>query len=699
MKILQNKIYRKAIYIAVKLLACFVILSFINNRLYSQENIDTGNAERIKYNNLGLEVDMGVGLWAWPLPMDYDQDGDPDLLVSSGGKPYNGIYFFENTSGDVKMPVFKPSVRLGNGYNNIQISYIDEEPRLLIPGQEIVNFKESRFEEIKKIYPERNIHEDGGHVRGNQWKYVDYDGNGIYDLVVGVGAWGDHGITANVNSLMREHPYKSDWTIFSDAEYNKDGHWTGGPVHGYVYVMINKGTNQEPDYADPQKIQTGGTPIDVFGRPSPNFADFDADGDLDIICGEFLDKLTYFENIGTRTNPQYAKGRYLTYSNVPIEMDLEMIVPVAYDWDKDGDMDLIVGDEDGRVALIEHTRDVKDGMPQFLPPRYFRQEADEVKFGALATPYSVDWDHDGDEDLIVGNTAGHIGFIENLDGGDPPTWAAPKYLEANGKMIRILAGYAGSIKGPSEAKWGYTTLSVVDWDHDGLLDLVVNDIWGKVHWYRNKGPAENPKLAEAQSVQIRWDGEPIKPEWNWWDPVGNNFVTQWRTTPFAIDLTDDGLADLVMLDPEGYLTLYERKIENGKPYILPGKRIFLQNNSRVYDSKHRVQGETSRLLRLNSHEEGGSGRRKFAIVDWDLDGRLDLLVNSDNGIDFMRNVSTKLGEFIFEDQGSPVGEAIGGHTTSPTTVDWDSNGVPDLLFGAEDGFLYYLKNIYATNND
>ena len=36
-------------------------------------------------------------------------------------------------------------------------------------------------------------------------------------------------------------------------------------------------------------------------------------------------------------------------------MDLEMIVPAAIDWDRDGDIDLIVGDEDGRVALVEHT--------------------------------------------------------------------------------------------------------------------------------------------------------------------------------------------------------------------------------------------------------------------------------------------------------------------------------------------------------
>ena len=77
-------------------------------------------------------------------------------------------------------------------------------------------------------------------------------------------------------------------------------------------------------------------------------------------------------------------------------------------------------------------------------------------------------------------------------------------LQADGQTIRIQAGANGSIQGPCEAKWGYTTLSVADWDHDGLLDLVVNSIWGKVQWYRNIGQPGQPKLAAAQPVQVDW---------------------------------------------------------------------------------------------------------------------------------------------------------------------------------------------------
>ena len=56
--------------------------------------------DRLPYNNPGLVVDLGVGLWAWPVPGDADGDGDFDLIVSCPDKPGNGVYVFENTTGD-----------------------------------------------------------------------------------------------------------------------------------------------------------------------------------------------------------------------------------------------------------------------------------------------------------------------------------------------------------------------------------------------------------------------------------------------------------------------------------------------------------------------------------------------------------------------------------------------------------------------
>jgi len=305
-----------------------------------------------------------------------------------------------------------------------------------------------------------------------------------------------------------------------------------------------------------------------------------------------------------------------------------------------------------------------------------------VKFGALATPVGFDWDGDGDDDIVSGNTAGEIGFIENL-GGCPPKWAAPVLIEADGAPIRIEAGPNGSIQGPCETEWGYTTISVADWDHDGLADVVANTIWGKVHWYRNVGAPKEPKLAAAEPIRVEWPGTPPKPEWNWWNPDDNELATQWRTTPCAVDLTGDGLVDLVMLDHEGYLALYERKKVDGKLVLLPPERVFTSDGPEP--------------LRLNDGVAGRSGRRKLSFVDWDRDGRVDLLVNS-RSIDWLRNEGTRDGRIVLKPMGPLATRRLAGHTTSPTTVDWDQNGVPDLLVGAEDGYFYYLKNPHAPGS-
>jgi len=607
----------------------------------------------IKYNHPGLKVDLGVGLWAWPMPMDLDADGDNDLVVSCPDKPMNGTYFFENIEGDVKLPVFRPAVRIGGALKNLQASYVDGKPHLLMPGHEQLGLSLTSLGEAKKLpLAERLGYE--GKMRANQWKYADYDADGLLDLIVGQGIWTEYG-----------------W----DNAFDSEGNWTRGPLHGYVYLARNTGTNDKPKYADPKKINAAGKPIDVFGMPSPNLGDFDNDGDLDIICGEFLDGFTWFENTGTRTKPEYTAGRRLASDGKQILMDLQMIVPTAFDWDKDGDLDLICGDEDGRVALIEHTGIVVDHMPQFKQPVYFQQQADDVKCGALVTPVSFDWDADGDDDLVCGNTAGYIELIENL-GGKPAKWAAPERLQADGKTIRFLAGPNGSIQGPAEAKWGYTTQTIGDWDHDGLPDLVVNSIWGKVVWFRNVGTRTNPKLSAQQPLEVQWPGEAPKPAWFWWTPEGKNLVTQWRTTPVVIDLNNDKLNDLVMLDHEGYLALFERtKSESGDLQLQPGQRIFVD--------------ESGKPWQFNERQAGGSGRRKLAIVDWDGDGRLDILANSVN-CDWYRNIRDEGDNVVLKAMGTMTEQKLAGHTTSPTTVDRNGDGQPELLLGAEDGRIYYL---------
>jgi len=643
-----------------------ILLLIFCNLVFGQQ----GKYKRLKYNNPGLVVDLHVGLWAWPIPIDYDKDGDMDLLVSCPDVPYQGIYFFENASGE-KFPTFKPPVKLADKIRNLSPSYVSGEVRLLTPGKEIFLKKNGDFSESKKIYHSDKVETGFKKVRANQWKYVDYNDDGLLDLMVGHGIWDDYG-----------------W----DNAFNEKGEWTNGPLHGYTYILLNKGTNKEPEYAKPEKIMAGDKPADVYGMPSPCLEDFDGDGDLDLICGEFLDSFTWFENIGSRSEPKFAEGKKLLSKGEVIRMDLEMMVVTSIDWDKDGDVDLVVGQEDGRIAFMENTGKVKNNMPVFKKPEFFKQEADDLIFGALATPWSVDWDDDGDEDIITGNTAGYIGFIENLSGGIDPKWAESVYLEANNQVIRIMAGYNGSIQGPCEAKWGYTTLSVGDWDRDGLNDIVANSITGTVVWYKNIGKKGKPKLAEAQNIEVAWKVAPPKPAWRWRNPGKTEMSAPWRTTPVIRDIDKDGVTDLVMLDHEGYLALFKGEIKDGRKIVHQGERIFKSKNGVVYDRAQKIiEGKSDELL-LNPAEAGSSGRRKICFADWNNDGKEDLILNSKPSIHWLKNVGEGDTDYLFTDNTALGDLILAGHTTSPTVVDWNKDGIDDLLIGAEDGCFYYLEN-------
>ena len=136
-----------------------------------------------------------------------------------------------------------------------------------------------------------------------------------------------------------------------------------------------------------------------------------------------------------------------------------------------------------------------------------------------------------------------------------------------------------------------------------------------------------------------------------------NLQTQWRTTPLATDFDNDGRLDLVILDQEGYLTCQSRASEE--------PRIFID--------------EDSHPIRLNARSAGRSGRVKLDVVDWDSDGRLDLLGLRERP--WYRNVADRDGKVVLKKIGNLARRNVSSHTTSPTACDFDQDGKPDLYLG------------------
>lgn len=627
------------------MIAC--LLTLASNRIEAQTDF---KLQPLKYNDPELTVDLGVGLWAWPMPIDFNTDGLMDLLVACPDKPSNGVWYFENTGKpNPKLPVFKAGVYLGPAIHNLQLSYVNGQPRILSPGHEFIDFASTAFRQKTQIYSQSNVHYSTN-IRANMWRYVDYNADGAHDLIVGVGDWSD---------------------LVWDHAYDASGTWRNGPLHGFVYWIENLGTDADPRYSpDPVQLTTAdGSLIDVFGWPSPNFSDFDGDHDLDLICGEFLDGFNYFENIGTRDQPKYSVGRRLVASDgQPLVMHVQMITPTAIDWTSDGHVDLIVGDEDGRVALVEHSGTFHDGMPVFHQPIYFRQQADTLKFGALATPFIVDWNKDGRPDILSGNTAGQVGWFKNVGTGldGLPKWAAPELLvdSRSGAEFRVMAGHNGSVQGPCEAKWGYTCFSVADWNQDSRHDLIYNSILGRLGLLL--GTADPTQITPAI---FDFGVRELPPKWSWWQSPSSETLTQWRTTPQVLDFTGDGELDLIALDQAGYLAL---RRSGGK-----AERIFVDENNKP--------------IRLNAGSAGRSGRTKIAVADWDRDGRFDVLVNSKNAL-WYRNCEEREGQIVLKPVGDLADRDVSGHTCSPAVGDLDGSGMPGLLLGAEDGRFYYIRH-------
>lgn len=630
---------------------------------------DSNDFVRVACNRDGT-MPAKSGLICQPVVGDWDGDGRLDVLVQCGGVTMIGGWLYCGTDDPLSV---RAGRFLGGEYRTGATSAVlcDGRTAFVKPGGFLPDMKATKPKAFRDIR--------GGEVlpptRCWRWTAGDVDCDGRDDLVIMTDSWKRFG--------------------WHDA-YDASGAWTNGPVQGLCYWKRNlSGGFDENTRWDVARAFTlvNGFPIEAYGNPNVLMDDWDGDGDKDLVVSAFTGEYAYYENVGTGADPVFDHPRSLRLASGTVFKAINCIPNgVVVDWDRDGRNDLIVTEEDGYILFYRNTGKVDARrVPVFADPVALRQPCKDLCFGALATPAAFDMDGDGDLDLVVGNSAGYLALIENLSGKGVahPSWAEPRLIKVDGRPFVIKAGYNGSIQGPVEAGFGYTVPSVADWDGDGLPDIMLNSIWGDVVWLRNVGALREPKFAGPFDVEVAWKGPQPRLDWGWYVPEKKAnpkaLLTQWRTTPYMIDLDKDGLMDLVMMDQEGYLALFRRAKDAGGRLILNSpERVLCSGDTPIRLSAPNPKGWLG-------GKGGAAGRHKICFLDWDGDGVLDLVVNSRNAA-LWRGLGLKDGKWRFAWKGDMGKVRLAGHSACPTRVDFDGDGRDDLLLGAEDGRFYLLQN-------
>ncbi len=430
---------------------------------------------------------------------------------------------------------------------------------------------------------------------------------------------------------------------------------------------------------------TKGWPIELApvvtldaGR-NPCFHDVDGDGHLDAVCladGPTEEprayRVAWRKNLGG-SPPQFGPEELLK--------DIDQFWCSAVSSVTDGSRRglLVQHDVFRKVSFFEQHA-TAEGKPRFARARPAVSESAVVALSDQCWPCVCDWDGDGDSDLLVGGGYGWPMILTNAGSKSRMALAEPQWIPSERQPIRLLRDKI--LTGHYWHNMGYPYPVLVDWDVDGLPDIVVPNETNRIFWYKNEGTRQSP--AFGPQLQILCDGYPDTAENR---AISSQRVTDknpyplepdrpffWRTGVAIADFTGDGLPDLITHDgATRKATLFVRyRNPDGSLRLKKAHSLVLPNGKPLDDSA---------VGRAEHWTES------FRTADWDRDGLADLIYSCSGG-------SSQATIYLLKNVGSPTeprfdmprelrcfGQSIKvtAHGPHPWIGDVDGDGLPDVL--------------------